>query len=142
MGLASTSVTFDTDNSHISHKTFLRLHTIWNQHIVVSMGSLCGGMERMTNKEASSCIRDLRVTLMDGEAFSITNETIESLSIAISALESIDRIEAKRDALMHELRVLSACPTCIKHCGCNRTDIVTGSEKKCWEWRGVQNGTL
>lgn len=85
----------------------------------------------MTNEEAKVQLKFLYNMEVDRGEYHIA-KTIET---AIDALENIDRITAERDALMHELRVLSACQNCIKRCDCNRADIVTGSEKKYWEWR-------
>lgn len=107
----------------------------------------------MTKEEATSWIRDLGVTLMDGESFSITSETVESLSIAISALENIDRITAERDAAIRDLHSSEnkheGCGFC-KYYNITQTNHCTRENKaiSCdtlnndmWEWRGVQNET-
>lgn len=71
----------------------------------------------------------------------------ESIDYAISALESIDRITAERDAAIADLRKLSVRPSYFQ-CDCclhfQKADGIKRCRKKpdfsgkCWEWRGVQ----
>lgn len=64
----------------------------------------------------------------------------EALTLAISALESIDRITAERDAAEEE--IYHGCWNCIHNhvtsVDYNDCDI-GGCDYSKWEWRGVQN---
>ena len=65
----------------------------------------------------------------------------EALSLAVKAIENIDRITAERDAAIDDLAIATygSCHFC-KHnnrgkCEAEKIDRYGG----CWEWRGIQN---
>lgn len=100
----------------------------------------------MTNSEVAMYIKDLRHMLVEGDSFTLTKEMYDSLSTAISAMESIDKITAERDAAVEQLhRNLVCCTYCKKieeyqypdDCECY--DICKEGRGKVdyWEWKGI-----
>ena len=78
----------------------------------------------------------------------------EALSLAVKAIESIDRITAERDAAVKDLSRLDDNCFCCKwwkrdeadrrlfRCKCHNICCANSNDEKdpdLWEWRGVQN---
>ena len=91
----------------------------------------------MTAKEAANILKNMAFLDVERDH----EKTEEAIKMAISALESIDRITAERDAAVKDLSgVWGKCFYCKNYDwhNCLSTPTRNGA---CWEWRGVQNET-
>lgn len=87
--------------------------------------------ESMTNEEALAILED---GILSGKTDTLENN--EAMDRAISALKSIDRITAERDAAVRDLKLTATCLTC-KNAEAGRRCSGCLFEDE-WEWRGIE----
>ena len=101
----------------------------------------------MTNEEAKQKLTRYRDFVLDDNPIEAAVRLCEAITIAISALESIGRITAERDAAVEELRNVTINCFCCKwlreednlhRCYCPEPCCEDGNPDR-WEWRGVQD---